>query len=135
MLKTLEDRVIFAKELKNKIESEFTTNNYQVFIFGSFLTENFIPNISDIDIGIYCEYIATAIDIKHFIEAELTKINLENDIIIMELTDNSYMNIPIFMYGQPLFSYMRDEFIDNLKSLILKWGTNPFEKIYERKMI
>ena len=25
--------------------------------------------------------------------------------------------------------YIREEFIVNLKSLILKWGTNPFEKL------
>ena len=132
MFETLIDRRNYVEELKRKIEQKFTENNYQVFIFGSFLTEDYITNESDIDIGVYCESIAMAIEMKHFIEKELEDIQLKNDIIIMELTDDSYMNIPIFMYGQPLFSYMRDEFIDNLKSLITKWGTNPFEKLYER---
>ena len=129
MLNTIEERITFVKELKSKIEHEFTDNNYQVFVFGSFLTEEYTPDKSDIDIGIYCESIALAIDMKHFIEEELNKIKLDNDIIIMELTDNSYMNIPIFMYGEPLFNYIREEFIVNLKSLISKWGTNPFEKL------
>ena len=132
MFEKLVDRIKFAETLKNEIEKKFTDENYQVFIFGSFLTEDYIPNKSDIDIGIYSEKIDTAIDIKYFVKSILQSNNLENDIIIMQLTDDDYMNIPIFMYGQPLFSYIRDEFIDNLKSLIEKWGTNPFEKIYER---
>ena len=71
MLNTIEERITFVKELKSKIEHEFTDNNYQVFVFGSFLTEEYAPDKSDIDIGIYCESIATAIDMKHFIEDEL----------------------------------------------------------------
>ena len=89
MFETLIDRRNYVEELKRKIEQKFTENNYQVFIFGSFLTEDYITNESDIDIGVYCESIAMAIEMKHFIEKELEDIQLKNDIIIMELTDDS----------------------------------------------
>lgn len=132
MFDTLEQREKFVEQLKKEIKRHFPQNNYQIWIFGSFLTNDFVTDKSDIDMGVYSSDVAVTIDIIEYLKEYLDENGIEHDIIPIRLEDTCYMNIPIFMYGETLTSYILPQFIDNLKRLIEIWGTNPFETLLER---
>lgn len=133
MFNTLEGREKFVNNLKNDILQQFTNSNYQIWIFGSFLTDEYVYGESDIDIGIFCDDISELCDIYDWIDNHLNKENIEHDLVIVELdNDRYYMNIPIMLYGKPIMEYFTDKFIDNLKHLINIWGTDPFSTLLER---
>ncbi len=133
MFETLSEREKFIEQFKKDLSSNFPSSDYQIWIFGSFLTEEYIPGKSDIDIGIFCDNVARLNDIYEWVGDYLDRLNLAHDLVMVELdNDNAYMNIPIMFYGKPIMEYFTNKFIDNLKHLISIWGTNPFDTILKR---
>lgn len=133
MFDTLVERENFIEQFKKALLKQFPYNDYQVWVFGSFLTEEYTPEKSDIDIGLFCDNTERLNDIYEWVNEYFDKEKLSHDLVIVELdNDNSYMNIPIMFYGKPIMEYFTEKFIDNLKHLIEIWGTNPFDTILKR---
>lgn len=121
-INTLQQREKFVDNLFNFLKEKFDLTDTQIFIFGSFLTENFIPGKSDIDIGIYSENTVKAYDIHYELSTYLDTFNLKHDIVIMELNSLLTINIPIMVYGKPLTNYNNLKLLPYLKSMIAKYG-------------
>lgn len=136
MFSTLDERKEFVEQMKHNILMQFPDNDYQIWVFGSFLTDEYVSGESDIDIGIFCDNTSKLNDIYGWIDDYLNKEKLAHDLVVVELdNDNSYMNIPIMFYGKPVMEYFTEKFIDNIKHLVSIWGTNPFDTILERSRI
>lgn len=122
VINTLHQREKFVENLFSFLKEKFVLTDTQIFIFGSFLTENFIPGKSDIDIGIYSENTVKAYDIHYELSTYLDTFNLKHDIVIMELSSLLTINIPIMVYGKTLTDYNNLKLLPYLKSMIAKYG-------------
>lgn len=128
-LVTLQQRKNFTYRLKKMLSTKFDLSDTQIFIFGSFLTNEFKPYKSDIDIGVYSENVAKMYDIKHELDMYLDKYNLKHDIVIMQLHPQMWINIPIMIYGKQLTNYENPILLEYLLSMVEQWGTDPIQKL------
>lgn len=103
------------------------TNQYNVLIFGSFLTEHYSDS-SDIDIGIFSLIPGLSFRLYSFTKDYFDKLGLKNDVVRMRLVDSQYINISI-VTGQKfaVTDYCPQELIDYLKQMIAQYGNNPQE--------
>lgn len=122
MLKTLAERKAFIERLRKAVISMYDISNVQIFVFGSFLTKDFKPGISDIDLGIYCSDNEKKCDIIFFLSRLFDVIELKHDIVDITLSEYALINIPILVYGTTLFDYLPDELFEYLTVIIQKYG-------------
>ena len=78
MFETLEKRYEFVKQLGGYVAARFS-KPYNIFVFGSFPTDDFVSGKSDLDLGIYAEKKISVLD--DIIEEFLSNYNLDHDII------------------------------------------------------
>jgi len=123
MFETLDKRVQYVNQLKTDLEQHFTKIDYQVWIFGSFLTEEFNA-YSDIDVSVYCNDIGRMIEIKDFLKDYFEKDSLDSDIVMFEFSKSHYINIPIVVYGKALTDYEPPNWLEYIKEMIDIWGIN-----------
>lgn len=131
MLETLRQREEYIEQFKKNLIQKFPYTNYQVWIFGSFLTEEY-NQYSDIDISVYCNNIQLLLDIREYIDEYFNNDGIEHDIVIFEFNKNHYINIPIICYGKALTEYEPPHWLEYIKEMISIWGVNPMEKLLER---
>lgn len=131
MLSTLSKREKFIEELLKYLELKHDLSDSQIFVFGSFLTDEFELDKSDIDIGVYSETEVKMFDIKLDIELYLDKFNLKHDIVIMHLNKKLWINVPIMTYGKALTQYESEKLFNYLIEMIKEYGFNPIEKLKE----
>lgn len=122
MFETLQQREDFTTSIFEFLKSRFDLSDTQVFIFGSFLTDDFIPGKSDIDIGIYSENREKALDIQYELDMYLKEKQIKHDIVDMELHDKLLINIPIMTYGKALTDYESEKMFKYLVEMIKKHG-------------
>lgn len=131
---TLEKRIEFVEKFRQELVSQFAVQTYQVWIFGSFLTEEYNSS-SDIDIGVYCDDSHMLMDIYEFIDNYMSLHALEHDIVIVEFIKSHYINIPIIMNGKALTEYEPDNWLEYMTEMISTWGTNPMVTLLERSKV
>lgn len=119
MFETLEQRENYITGLKNYLNSKYDLSDTQIFIYGSFLTNDFVPDKSDIDIGIFSEDENKMYDIQYDLD---NYISIQHDIVIMHLSKNLLINIPIMVYGRTLTNYQSKEMLEYLVQMINKYG-------------
>lgn len=119
MFETLEQRENYITGLKNYLNSKYDLSDTQIFIYGSFLTNDFVPDKSDIDIGIFSEDENKMYDIQYDLD---NYISIQHDIVIMHLSKNLLINIPIMVYGKTLTNYQSKEMLEYLVQMINKYG-------------
>lgn len=102
MLNTITERKQFVADMMELLKSKFDLSDTQIFVFGSFLTDDFIPEKSDIDIGVYSENETKMYDIQYELSKYLTEVGISFDIVIMTLSQKLLINIPIMVYGTSL---------------------------------
>ena len=91
MFETLEKRHEFIQQLGDYVAARFS-EPYNIFIFGSFLTDDFVPGKSDLDLGIYTEKKISELD--GIIEEFLSNYNLDHDIIWIQIgISTNYIDI------------------------------------------
>ena len=128
-LVTLQQRKNFTYRLKKMLSTKFDLSDTQIFIFGSFLTDEFMPYESDIDIGVYSENTTKMYDIKYELGLYLDQIGLKHDIVMMQLHPQMWINIPIMIYGKQLTTYENPILLEYLLSMVEQWGTDPIQKL------
>lgn len=133
MLDSLIQREKYVNKLNKAIKDKFPQENYQVWVFGSFLTDEYTSQ-SDIDIAIYCTDIPLLLGIRDFIDEYLSNDMLRHDIVIFEFNDEHYINIPIVLYGKTLTEYEPPNIVEFMKQMISKWTTNPMNVLLERSV-
>lgn len=122
MLNTITERKQFVADMMELLKSKFDLSDTQIFVFGSFLTDDFIPEKSDIDIGVYSENETKMYDIQYELSKYLTKVGISFDIVIMTLSQKLLINIPIMVYGTSFTNYDNTKLLPYLKSMIDKYG-------------
>lgn len=113
--KTLEDRKLFIEELKVFIQDKFT-KPYNVFVFGSFLTTEFVPGKSDLDLALYTK--GSFIELESIVQEFLSTVSIDSDVIWIKPEFNcNYIDIAPLV-GYRLTDYYPDELGDHLLRLI-----------------
>lgn len=104
---TMEQRKQIVKEFAQKIKKEFPqTNQYNILLFGSFLTDRYHEN-SDIDMGVFSLDKSLMFRLYMFAADYFDELGIAHDIIRMELdellsqrTDRIYKNDGFFIWNK-----------------------------------
>lgn len=116
MFETLEKRYEFVKQLGGYVAARFS-EPYNIFVFGSFLTDDFVPGKSDLDLGIYAEKKISELD--GIIEEFLSNYNLDHDIIWIQTGfSTNYIDIAA-LQGYKLTDYYPEKLLEHFVQLIL----------------
>ncbi|MCI8662193.1 MAG: nucleotidyltransferase domain-containing protein [Hungatella sp.] len=78
--------------LQKKVEQEFGNNDYNVFIFGSYLNTSFVEGKSDIDIAVYTENFNLYKRLALYLETYFEQKGVHSDIFYIDIT----MKAPIY---------------------------------------
>ena len=111
-------------ELQRKMESVFGSDNYNVFVFGSYLTTKYVEGQSDIDIAIYSRDFDLYKRLALFLEEYFDQMGIVSDIFYIDIS----MEAPI--YCAPLQSkvqltdYFPQELVDFYKKCQVKLEEN-----------
>jgi predicted nucleotidyltransferase len=93
-------------ELQKRLLIKFPVQDYNVYIFGSYIRDDFDPNHSDIDIGILCNDPSKRLDILDFICDTVDElISIKRDIITVDLQPDCLINIDILTTPFQLTDY------------------------------
>ncbi len=97
----LNNRLQIIKELQRELVCKYGADDYNVFLFGSFLTERFVDGKSDVDIAVYTKDLTRYTKIACTIEEFFDKRKIKSDIF--------YINTDIVepVYCAPLQSIVR----------------------------
>jgi len=125
-LKVVED---FAAAIRQKYPQ---TDQYNVLIFGSFLTERYTDE-SDIDIGIFSIIPGLTFRLYSFTKDYFDQLDIDSDVVRMKLSESQYINISI-VTGQKyaVTDYCPEILIDYTKKMIARYGDNPQEMIVKQ---
>ena len=80
-------------DLQKLIEQKFGSSHYNVFVFGSYITVNFIEGVSDVDIAIYTEDFELYKRISLCIEEYFEREHVKSDIFYIDLN----MAAPVYL--------------------------------------
>lgn len=107
----LKERLQIIQELQQLILSKYGEDNYNVFLFGSFLTERYIPDKSDVDIAVYTPDFNLYLQISSDIEDFFFERNISLDLFCIDTT------VVEAIYYKPLTSELRftEYYPDQLK--------------------
>ncbi len=134
-LLSIDARKQFVERFQKELLLKFAVPNYQVWIFGSFLTDEFDAD-SDIDVGVYCEDLGLLMELYHYIDEYMTWYGLEHDIVIVEMKKSHHINVPILMHGKTLTEYTSDSWQQYVQEMVQIWGSarlSRAEKAKQRK--
>jgi predicted nucleotidyltransferase len=125
-LKVVED---FAAAIRQKYPQ---TDQYNVLIFGSFLTERYTDE-SDIDIGVFSMMPGLTFRLYSFTKDYFDQLDIDSDVVRMKLSESQYINISI-VTGQKyaVTDYCPEMLIDYTKKMIARYGDNPQENIVKQ---
>lgn len=97
----LKERLHMIQELQKAILSKYGEDNYNVFLFGSFLTERYIPDKSDVDIAVYTPDFNLYLQISSDIEDFFYERNIPLDLFYIDTS------VEEAVYYKPLSSVLR----------------------------
>lgn len=84
--KSLKNRLNFIQKFQNELIQQFGDQYYNVFLFGSFLTDRYEPGKSDIDFAIYTKDFDLYLKIYVYIENYFNIFHIEQDIFYIDTT-------------------------------------------------
>ena len=134
-----EDRRKFLGELQDAIGEQFGFENYKVYVFGSFITEQYRDGESDIDIAVYSPQWELMREIVDFIHEYMERIKFPCDVILIDVSHrHAYVDLEPLLHGiaftdfttEDLEIYKRSLFISNLwKNEEKRWiqGLFPYK--------
>ncbi len=73
-------------ELQKEIEERFGESDYNIFVFGSYLTTHYQEGKSDIDLAIYTENFELYKKLAFYLEEYFNAIGVKSDIFYIDLT-------------------------------------------------
>lgn len=113
-------------DLQKNVEIEFGTSEYNVFVFGSYLTTSFEEGKSDIDIAIYSEDFNLYKRLSCYLEEYFNGKGIDSDIFYVDTT----MTAPI--YCAPLSSKV--QFTDYYPQKLVEFQKECQFKLEENKV-
>lgn len=104
----------FAESVRQRFPQ---TNQYNILIFGSFLTERYVED-SDIDIGVFSLYPGLTYRLYAFTKDYFEKKGISNDVIRMRLSEYQFINLSIVLGQQyAVTDYCPGELIQYIKHM------------------
>lgn len=82
---TWEERKQFLISFQKALHSEFGKDDYNVFVFGSFLREDYRPLESDLDLALFCPDKRKSVFIRCYLEEYLNSAEIPFDLIEIHL--------------------------------------------------
>ena len=82
---TWEARRAFLIELKNAVVAKFPEENYNGFVFGSFIRDDYKPEESDLDLAVFSLEFDRELDVTYFIEDYLEERDIDSSIIEIDV--------------------------------------------------
>lgn len=133
---TYSERLQIVEKFAHNVRIQFPqADQYNVLIFGSFLTERYSED-SDIDIGVFSLAPGLSFRIYSYIKEYFDKLEIPSDVVRMRLADSQYINLSIVLGQQyAVTEYCPWELIDYTKRMLEKYGENPQETIVKNKEI
>lgn len=130
---SMEQREKIIQEMEQSLKGEFPqTNQYNVLIFGSFLTDRYHED-SDIDIGVFSLDERLMFQIYMYLCDYLDKLGIKYDIVRMILDENQYINVNIILYHErELTDCCPEELINYTRKMVDLYGTNPMDAIRKK---
>lgn len=130
---SMEQREKIIQEMEQSLKGEFPqTNQYNVLVFGSFLTDRYHED-SDIDIGVFSLDERLMFQIYMYLCDYLDKLGIKYDIVRMILDENQYINLNIILYHErELTDYCPEELINYTRKMVDLYGTNPMDAIRKK---
>jgi predicted nucleotidyltransferase len=122
-------------DLQEKLSIEFPDIDYNVFIFGSFVRNDFNPASSDIDIGFICDNSNNRMNIRSFIKNYFMAIELSCDLITVQYTPKAFVNIPILSSKFRLTDYYPEEIHIYLMQLLRERRKSIYYKERKRQLL
>ena len=104
-------RLMGLLDLQKELICIFGENDYNVFIFGSYITNSYVEGKSDIDIAIYSDDFKKYLQVSVFIEAYLYKLGVKQDIFYI----NTSKPAPIYCAALESPVCLTDYYPDTLK--------------------
>lgn len=83
-----EERCNFLIELQEDVIREFGREHYNVFIFGSFLREDYNPESSDIDLAIYTKDMNLSLQLEYYLQNYLKARDIPLSLIHIDENDD-----------------------------------------------
>lgn len=80
-------------DLQQKIGQLFGWDEYNIFVFGSYITIHYIEGVSDIDIAIYTENFELYKKISLYIEEYFNNMHIKSDIFYIDIN----MAAPVYL--------------------------------------
>ncbi len=111
--------------LQKEIERQFGNDNYNIFVFGSYLTTRFVDGKSDIDIAIYTENFNLYQKLSVYLEEYFRQKGIPSDIFYIDTT----MKAPV--YCAPLKSKV--QFTDYFPEKLVNFQRDCQKKLEEIK--
>ena len=72
--------------LQKKLERQFGSEDYNIFVFGSYLTTKFVEGKSDIDIAVYTENFSLYKKLALYLEEYFCQRGVKSDIFYIDTT-------------------------------------------------
>ena len=117
------ERLHLVQKLQNDLIDKFGDDDYNVFIFGSYLTERYLEGKSDIDIAIYTEDVSKYLDLSVYISEFWKQYQVPTDIFYIDVRFEE----PI--YYIPLKSPLRiTDYYPNILNDFLKKCKSAYKK-------
>ena len=120
------ERLYELLDLQKNVEMEFGTSEYNIFVFGSYLTTGFEEGKSDIDIAIYSEDSNLYNRLACYLEEYFNGKGIDSDIFYVDTT----MTAPI--YCAPLSSKV--QFTDYYPQKLVEFQKECQLKLEENKV-
>lgn len=105
-----EERLDFLDELSKSVAAKFDARAYNVFLFGSFIREDYDPMISDLDLAVYACTTELTETIADFIRDYLEQRNVPYDLLEIDTTQyDAYVCVEPLGLNVTFTSYYPEE--------------------------
>lgn len=95
--------------LQKYLRESFDEENYNVFVFGSFIRSDFNPGVSDIDLVVYCPDFRKRDEIASFLKNYFDSVPMKSDVLQYFYSPNATIFYPAIMGGMGLTDYFPKE--------------------------
>ena len=133
---------MFSQRQRKEIVEKYThelirtfpdSSQYNVFIFGSFLTEKYTED-SDIDIGIFSAQAGLTFRLYSFTKEYFECLGIRNDVVRMHLSYSQYINLAIILNNTfAATDYCPPELIHYTQEMLERFGANPQKTMLDMK--
>lgn len=129
---SLEERKQLVLRFSEDVKAEFPqTDQYNILIFGSFLTENYTEH-SDIDLAVVSEDARLMHRVRDYVLDYFEKEKLLCDVIEISFEEEKAVNLEaILTHYETVTDYVPEILIEYAKKLIELYGYHPMKKVCE----